>query len=70
MQSYSVEFVQMMRNALDEVMTKIPADRATSAMKAKVAEVILKTAAQGQTSYQGLVKAASDQIRTIISELA
>jgi hypothetical protein len=67
MPRYSTEFLQTMRAALDEVMTRIPADQATSAVKAKVAEIILKTAAEGQTSYQGLISAASDQIHTIIS---
>ena len=66
---HSRELVQTMRAALDEVMTKIPADRTTSAVKAKVAEVILQAAARGQTSHQGLMSAALDQIHTIISEL-
>jgi hypothetical protein len=70
MPRYSAELVQTMRVALDEVMTTIPAHQATSAVKARVAEVILKAAAEGQTSYQGLISAASDQIHTIVSELA
>lgn len=69
MPRYSAEFVQTMRNALDEVMTEIPAHQATSAVKAKVAEVILKTAAGGQTNYRGLVSAVSEQMHHIISEL-
>jgi hypothetical protein len=69
MMSYSCELVQTMRAALDEVMTKIPADQATSAVKTKVALVILQEAAKGQTSYQGLMSAALDQVHTIISEL-
>ncbi|HEY2487477.1 MAG TPA: hypothetical protein VGI36_20225 [Candidatus Binataceae bacterium] len=69
MPRYSADLVQTMRDALDDVMTKIPANQATSPVKAKVAEVILKTAAKGQTSYQGLISAASEQIHTIISEL-
>jgi len=32
-------------------------------------EVILKTAAEGQTTYDGLLAAASDQIHTIVSML-
>jgi hypothetical protein len=69
MPSYSQEFVQTMRAALDEVMSKVPADQATSAVKARVAELILNVAAAGQTSYQGLITAASDQIHVIISGL-
>jgi hypothetical protein len=34
-----------------------------------MAEFILKAAAEGQTSYDGLVSAASDQIQTILSML-
>ncbi|MGA7485595.1 MAG: hypothetical protein WBW74_01460 [Xanthobacteraceae bacterium] len=69
MTSYSPELIQTMRAALDEVMTKIPVHQATPGLKAHMAELILKAAAQGQTSYDGLVAAASDQIHTIISML-
>jgi N-acetylglucosamine kinase-like BadF-type ATPase len=69
MACYSWELAQTIRAALDEVVTKIPADKATSAVKAKVAVVIFQAAAKGQTSYQGLISAALDQIHTIISEL-
>ena len=51
--------------ALDEVMTKIPLDQATPGIKAHMAEFILKTAAEGQTSYDALLSAASDNIQTI-----
>ena len=53
MPSYSPELIQTMRAALDEVMTKIPADQATPGIKAHMAELILKAAAEGQTSYEG-----------------
>jgi hypothetical protein len=69
MPSYSPELIQVMRAALDEVMTRIPADQATPAIKAQMAEFILKAAAQGQTSYDGLLAAASDQYHTILSML-
>ena len=68
MSYYSPEFVRTMRSALDEVVTKIPAHQATSAVKVKIAEIILKTAAEGQRSYEGLISAASEQVPTIISE--
>jgi hypothetical protein len=58
-----------MRAALEEVMTRIPADRATPGIKAQMAELILKAAADGQTSYEGLIAAASNQIQTILSLL-
>ena len=69
MPSYSPELIKIMRAALDEVMTKIPAEQATPGIKARMAEVILKTAAEGQTSYDGLLAAASAQIQTILSML-
>jgi hypothetical protein len=41
MPSYSREFIQTMRAALDEVMTTIPVDQATPSIKAHMAELIL-----------------------------
>jgi len=69
MPSYSPELIQTMRAALDEVMTKIPLDQATPAIKAHMAEFILKAAADGQTSYDGLLAVASDNIKAILSML-
>jgi hypothetical protein len=69
MPSYSPELIATMRAALDAVMTKIPADQATPGIKAQMAEFILKAAAEGQTTYDGLVAAASSQIQTILSML-
>jgi hypothetical protein len=69
MPSYSPELIQTMRATLDEVMTRIPADQVTPGIKAHMAEFILKAAAEGQTTYEGLLAAASDQIQTIISML-
>ena len=69
MPSYSPELIQIMRAALDEVMTKIPVEHATPGIKAHMAELILKAAAEGQTSYDGLLAVASDQIQTILSTL-
>jgi len=51
------------------VMTKIPVEQATPGIKAAVAECILKAAANGQTSYDDLIAAASEQIQTILSML-
>jgi hypothetical protein len=66
---YGPELIQTMRAVLDEVMTKIPVEQVTPAIKAHMAECILKAAAQGQTSYDGLLASASDQIQTIVSIL-
>ena len=67
MPSYDPELIKIMRAALDEVMTRIPLDQVTPGIKAHMAEVILKAAAEGQTSYDDLLAAASDQIQTIVS---
>jgi hypothetical protein len=65
MQKFDPQLVQVMRNALEEVMTKVPLEYSTSSTKAYLAECILKAAAQGQTSYDQLVAAAADQIDQI-----
>ena len=69
MPSYSPELVQTLRAALDEVMTQIPAEQATPGVKAYLAEFILKAAAQGPTTYDGLLAAASEQIQTVLTTL-
>jgi hypothetical protein len=66
---YSPQLIHTMRAALDTVMTQVPMSHATPGLKAHLAEVILQAAAQGLTSYDGLVTAASDQIQTIIALL-
>jgi two-component system cell cycle sensor histidine kinase/response regulator CckA len=43
--------------------------RTPSTVKAALAESILRAAANGQTSYDGLIAAASEQIQTILSML-
>ena len=65
---YSPQILHTMRAALDAVMTQVPMSHATPGFKAHLAEVILQAAAQGVTSYEGLVAAAST-IQTIISML-
>ena len=67
MRSYSPEFVQIMRAALDDVMTQIPVERATPSIKAHMAEIILKAAAAGESTYDGLLAAASQRIHLILS---
>ena len=42
--------VPLMRKALEESMTKVPLEYSTPAIKAYLAECILKAAAQGQTA--------------------
>lgn len=67
MPSFSPELVRVMRAALEQVMTYVPPEYATTAVKAYLAECILKAAAQGQTSFDGLVAAAADQIQTVVA---
>ncbi|MGY4569478.1 hypothetical protein [Bradyrhizobium sp. USDA 3256] len=67
---YSAELIQTMRDALDAVMASVPADQSVFGLKAAVAECILRAAAHGQTSFDGLVTSASDQLQSIISMLA
>ena len=67
MPQFDPQLIQDVRNALEEVMTKVPLVYSTSATKAYLAECILKAAAQGHTSYNELIAAASDQINVILS---
>jgi hypothetical protein len=53
------QFVDVMRRALEEVMTKVPLEYSTSSTKAYLAECILKAAAQGRTTFDELVVASS-----------
>jgi len=69
MASYGPELIQIMRAVLDEVITKIPVEQVTPGLKAHMAQIILKAAAEGQTSYDGLLASASGQIQTILSML-
>ena len=69
MTHYSPQLIQTMRDALDAVMTNVPTGQSTPGLKAHLAEVILQAAAQGLTSYDGLVAAASDQVQAIIAML-
>jgi hypothetical protein len=67
MPAFGPELIQTMRTALEEVMTKVPLDQATPGIKARLAECILKAAAEGRTSYDDLLAAAADQLPTILS---
>ncbi|WP_300166675.1 hypothetical protein [Bradyrhizobium sp.] len=65
----NLQLILIMRAALEEVMVKIPANDSIFGLKAAMAEVILKAAANGQTSFDGLVASASEQIQTVTSML-
>ena len=67
MPQFDAELIHLMRTALEEIMTRVPVEYSTPAIKAYLAECILKAAAQGQTSYDGLLAAAADQIQSALS---
>jgi hypothetical protein len=67
MPQFAPQLIQDIRNALEDVMTRVPTEYSTMAVKVYLAECILKAAAQGHTSYNELVVAATDQIQVAIS---
>ena len=66
MPQFDPELVQMMRGVLEEAMTRVPIDFSGTTTKAYLAEAILKAAAQGHTSYNELLAAATDQIQVVL----
>jgi hypothetical protein len=64
------ELIQTMRAALEAVMARVPADQSVFGLNAAMAEVILKAAAHGHTSFDALVASASEQIQSVISVLS
>jgi hypothetical protein len=70
MATFNPEFVGLMRAVLEEVMMRVPAEYATPSIKAHLAEIILKAAAQGETTYDGLIAAAASQIQAVVSMLS
>jgi hypothetical protein len=64
---FTPQLIQDMRKALEEVMTRVPVEHTTTAVKVYLAECILRTAAEGHTNYNDLFTAAADQIQTAIS---
>jgi hypothetical protein len=64
---FSPVFVEVMRNALEEVMTRVPLERSTPAIKAYFAECILLAAARGQTNREELIASAADQLQIALS---
>jgi hypothetical protein len=67
MPAFNPELIAIMRAALEQAMTKVPPAKATSAIKAHLAQSILRAAAQGETSEQGFVTAAADELPIILS---
>lgn len=69
MPQFDPEVIQVMRSVLDDVMSKVPLETSGTTAKAYLAEVILKAAAQGHTSYNELLTAATNQIQAMLSML-
>ena len=67
MPQFDPELIQVMRAVLEDVMTRVPLEMANTEAKAYLAECILKTAAQGHTTYTELIAAATDHIQLIAS---
>jgi hypothetical protein len=59
--------IKIMRGVLEDIMTRVPTEQSTQAVKAYLAECILKAAAQGHTNYHALMAAAADQMHVILS---
>jgi hypothetical protein len=64
---FNPALIEVMRNALEEIMTSVPLERSTPATKAYLAECILRAAVSGQTNYEELVAATADQLQTALS---
>lgn len=67
MPEFDPQLIQVMRSVLEDIMTRVPLEHSTPAVKAYLAECILKAAAQGQTNYDALMAAATDQMHVIVS---
>jgi hypothetical protein len=67
MPTFSPALITIMRAVLEEAMTKVPAEQATTVTKAYLAEFILRAAAEGLTSYEGLMAAVVNRLPTILS---
>jgi hypothetical protein len=69
MHSFDPELITTMRRALEDFMADVPAEAATPAIKAAIAECICKAASQGVSTYDGFVTAAGSQLQTLMSWL-
>jgi hypothetical protein len=67
MPHFGPERAQVMRDVLEEVMTKAPSAHSTPTIKAYLAQCILKASAQAPTGRDELVPVAEDQISVAIS---
>jgi hypothetical protein len=61
--------IQFMRTVLEDAMTKVPLEISGITTKGYLAQVILKSAAEGRATYGDLIAAATEQIHTLTSIL-
>jgi hypothetical protein len=66
MPQFTPQLISEMRKALEDVMTRVPVEHTTAAVRVYLAECILRAAAEGYTNYNELFTAAADQIQTAI----
>lgn len=69
MPQFAPQLIHEMRNALEDVMKRVPTGYSKLTVQIYLAECILKAAAQGHTSYHELINAGTDQIQAAISLL-
>ena len=67
MPQFDPALIEVMKKVLEDTMTRVPLEHSTPAVKAYLAECILKAAAQGHTNYDALMVAAADQMHVIVS---
>jgi hypothetical protein len=67
MPQFTPQLIRDIRKALEDVMTWVPVEYTTAAVKVYLAECMLRAAAEGHTNHDELVTAATDQIQTAIS---
>jgi hypothetical protein len=61
--TFSLELVTIMKSALDTAVHRIERSHRTPATKAKMAQRIVRTASEGVTDLQALMRAAVDEGR-------
>jgi hypothetical protein len=69
MPQFDPELVQLMRTVLEDAMSRVPLEIAGSTTKGYLAQVILRAAAEGHSSYADLIAAATAQIHDLTSLL-
>jgi hypothetical protein len=68
MPTFSPALITVMRSVLEDAMSKVPTEQATTVTKAYLAEFILKAAAGGLSNYEDLITAALNQLPVILSK--